>query len=124
MWMEHLQETEHVLIIHVQDGETALYIAKQKGHMEVVQLLLQIHADVSISKKVYITILCITFIILCTSSYHTPCQHSLHTYILCTSNYMMQAHSQPVREGGYTCPYCKWCAKYTSLVGCEGMLPL
>ena len=47
--MEHLQETEHVLIIHVQESLTALHIASQ---MEVVQLLLQKHADVSISRSV------------------------------------------------------------------------
>ena len=34
MWVEHLQETE--LIIHIQDGRTALYIASRTGHMEVV----------------------------------------------------------------------------------------
>ena len=54
MWVEHLQKTEHVLIIHVQDGSTALYFASGKGHMKVVQLLLQQkHADVSISQMVY-----------------------------------------------------------------------
>ena len=53
MWVELLQETKHVLIIRVQNGETALYIASWKGHMEVVQLVLQKHADVSISKTVY-----------------------------------------------------------------------
>ena len=53
MWVEHLYETEHVLIIHVQDGRTALFIAGGKGHMEVMQLLLQKHADVSISTTVY-----------------------------------------------------------------------
>ena len=42
----------------------------------------------SASPKRYTTTLCITFSILCTSSYPTPCWHSLHTY-KCTCNYMM-----------------------------------
>ena len=39
-------------VIHVQDGQTALYISCDKGHVAVVQLLLQKHADVSICEKV------------------------------------------------------------------------
>ena len=39
-------------MIHVQDGRTALYIASWKGHGAVVQLLLQLNADINISKKV------------------------------------------------------------------------
>ena len=62
--MKHLQETEHVLIIHVQDGQTALYIASWRGHMEVMQLLLQKHADIRISKRVYHFL---------HTAYYTPC---------------------------------------------------
>ena len=40
------------LLIHVQDGRTPLYIASGKGHGAVVKLLLEQHADVSISKTV------------------------------------------------------------------------
>ena len=53
VWVEHLQETERVLIIHAQDGKTALFFASLTGHKEVLQFLLQKHADVSISKTVY-----------------------------------------------------------------------
>ena len=38
--------------VHVQDGRTALFIASWMGHGEIVQLLLQKHADPHISKKV------------------------------------------------------------------------
>ena len=41
-----------LLLIHVQDGMTPLYIASWKGHGAVVKVLLQQHADVSISKTV------------------------------------------------------------------------
>ena len=43
---------DNVLLIHVQDGETPLYIASWNGHGAVVKLLLEQHADVSISKTV------------------------------------------------------------------------
>ena len=36
-----------------QSGETALWYASLKGHMEVVQLLLQKNANVSLCNKVY-----------------------------------------------------------------------
>ena len=39
-------------VIHVQGGRTILYISCWKGHVAVVQLLLQKHADVSICRKV------------------------------------------------------------------------
>ena len=39
-------------MIHVQDGETPLYIACEGGHGAVVKLLLQQHVDVNISKTV------------------------------------------------------------------------
>ena len=38
--------------VHIQVGCTALYCAAWKGHVAVVQLLLQRHADVSICKEV------------------------------------------------------------------------
>lgn len=43
-----------IVSIHVQDGMTALYLASLKGHRAVIKQLLQCHADVSITKKVYI----------------------------------------------------------------------
>ena len=65
MWVVHnLQDNEHVIIIHVQDGQTALYIASWKGHMEVVKLLLQKQSDVGISKTVYYNTL-YTFLYYC-----------------------------------------------------------
>ena len=49
-------------VIYLQDGQTPLYIASWKGHIAVVQLLLQMFADVSISEKVCHT-LCIVLIV-------------------------------------------------------------
>ena len=49
---EELLYHDNVLLIHVQDGMTPLYIASRKGHGAVVKLLLEQHADVSISKTV------------------------------------------------------------------------
>ena len=39
-------------MLYLQDGMTPLYIASKEGHIDVVQLLLQMFADVSISEKV------------------------------------------------------------------------
>ena len=39
-------------IVVTQDGRSALYMASVKGHVEVVQLLLQHNADVNIQDKV------------------------------------------------------------------------
>ena len=44
-------------MLHIQDGRTALYCASQFGHVAVVQLLLQRHADVSICHEVCTLIL-------------------------------------------------------------------
>ena len=41
-----------IMLIHVQDGMTPLYIASDKGHGAVGKLLLQQQADVSICTKV------------------------------------------------------------------------
>ena len=86
MWVEHLQETEHVLIIHVQNGKTALYIASCEGHMEIVQLLLQKHADVSIFKTVYYNTL-YDLSPYCVHLYipHHVCTPSIPTYVPVTT---------------------------------------
>ena len=42
------------VFLHVQDGETALYIASKNGHVAIVNFLLQdIQADVRICQKVW-----------------------------------------------------------------------
>ena len=49
---EEILYHDNVVLIHVQDGETPLYIASWKGHGAVVKLLLEQHADVNICKTV------------------------------------------------------------------------
>ena len=49
---EELLYHDNVLLIHVQTGETPLYIASWKGYGAVVKLLLEQHADVSICQTV------------------------------------------------------------------------
>ena len=42
------------VFLHIQDGETALYIASKNGHVAIVNFLLQdIQADVRICQKVW-----------------------------------------------------------------------
>lgn len=43
-------------IINMQFGDTALSLASQFGHVEIVKMLLHHHADVSIRNKVYTTL--------------------------------------------------------------------
>ena len=59
MYIGYLHYKKCSLLICVQDGRTALYIACWKGHMSVVKQLLQKYADVSIRQKVY-TIRCVS----------------------------------------------------------------
>lgn len=55
-------------LIFLQDGCTALYLASENGHVEVVKLLLQKHADVNVCKEVRtVTIGQHTVCLLCSS---------------------------------------------------------
>ncbi len=42
---------ESILFLCLQDGETALYFACRKGHLDVVKVLLEHNADVSKESK-------------------------------------------------------------------------
>ena len=47
----------YMCLPYVQDGCTGLFYASLYGHVEIVQLLLQRHADVSICEKVWFYVL-------------------------------------------------------------------
>ena len=52
-------------LVHVQDGQTALFVSSYKGHDQIVELLLRREADVNYHTKVRLLILsCILFALL------------------------------------------------------------
>ena len=73
-------------VMYLQDGRTPLFIASWKGHIAVVQLLLQMFADVSISRKVCHTVYCtdssysiFSFSIVCIINFNGLCRHVYYT---------------------------------------------
>ena len=42
--------------VYIQEGETALYVASEKGYFEIVQILLKANASTDIANKVNILI--------------------------------------------------------------------
>ena len=48
--------------LHVQDGQTALFIASYKGHDQIVELLLKREADVNHQEKVWLFLLVCVFL--------------------------------------------------------------
>ena len=64
--------------VYIQNGATALYIASDKGHVAVVELLLQKHANVSICKKVYTCITTDSPYCVCTTVYPAPTYARYH----------------------------------------------
>ena len=49
-------------LLHVQDGETELFIASRNGHDQIVELLLKKEADVNHQTKVrFLVLVCVFF---------------------------------------------------------------
>ena len=45
-----------VLVVYIQDGVTALYLAAQEGRVDIVRLLIEAKAQINIQRTVYIII--------------------------------------------------------------------
>ena len=69
--------------ITLQSGQTAVYVASLKGHLQAVQLLLEKHADITICKKVSFS-LCYSACMLDLSTYHDVIEWSI-TSVCCQS---------------------------------------
>ena len=53
------------MICLIQDGRTALYIASQEGHTEIVEILLNRGADISHPDKVWSSLACQMSYLMC-----------------------------------------------------------
>ena len=62
--------------LHIQDGETALYIASRKGHDQIVELLLRREANVNHQNKV--RTLCQVRV--CSFTRSVQCQEYMHNH--------------------------------------------
>ena len=87
----------HVTIPLTQDGATPLYMASQKGHSDVVNILISNGADVNIAKEVMHSAVVITFIVTCYLAKHSHLRKIYHTcniymYVYTHHNMCMTGH--------------------------------
>ena len=67
--------------LHVQDGETALFIASRKGHDQIVELLLRREADVNHHTKVSLFMLACVCVCVCVCVCDFfQCQEYMHNH--------------------------------------------